>query len=214
MSTIVSVVDYDIGNLYSVQRALETVGATVRWASDAAAVASADRLVLPGVGAFADCMRGLRERGLADAVRSHALSGRPLLGICVGMQMLADASEEFGEHQGLGLIPGRVRAVPSYNTAGRRHNIPHIGWSALTRPAARDWHGTPLQATAEGTSVYLVHSFAFEPAHDSDRLADCHYGGHRICAAIGRGRLFGTQFHPEKSGPAGLAMLATFLRAA
>jgi imidazole glycerol-phosphate synthase subunit HisH len=210
----VSVVDYDIGNLYSVQRALECVGATVSFVSDGAALSAAERVVLPGVGAFADCMKGLRERGLTDAVRAYAQSGRPLLGICVGMQMLADASEEFGEHTGLGLIAGRVRAVPSHDTSGHRHNIPHIGWSALARPAGRDWHDTLLQDTAEGTSVYLVHSFTFEPAHEEDRLADCRYGGHRLCAAIGRGRVFGTQFHPEKSGPAGLAMLAAFVRAA
>jgi imidazole glycerol-phosphate synthase subunit HisH len=207
----VTVVDYDIGNLYSVQRALETVGARVGWGSDAAAVERAERLVLPGVGAFADCMQGLRERGLVDALRHYALSGRPLLGICVGMQMLADASEEFGEHAGLGVIPGRVRAIPRQDTQGQAHNIPHIGWSALRRPPGRDWDETLLDGSTDGTAVYLVHSFALEPLIESDRLADCVYGGHRICAAVARGRVAGTQFHPEKSGPAGLRMLARFM---
>jgi imidazole glycerol-phosphate synthase subunit HisH len=208
----VAVVDYDIGNLYGVQRALETAGGAVLLTADAAAIAAAERVVLPGVGAFADCMQGLRERGLVDVVRNYALGGKPLLGICVGMQMLADASEEFGQHEGLGVIPGTVRAVPASDVEGRPHNIPHIGWSALSRPAGRDWRGTPLENTEPDTFVYLVHSFALLPARESDRLADCHYGGHRICAAIGRGNVFGTQFHPEKSGPAGLAMLAAFLR--
>ena len=208
----VTVVDYDIGNLYSVQRALEAVGGHVTLTSDPDRIAQSERLVLPGVGAFADCMKGLRERGLTDVVRDYALAGKPLLGICVGMQMLASASEEFGTHEGLDIIPGRVRAVPRQDTQQRPHNIPHIGWSALHAPRSRSWTGTPLEDTAESSFVYLVHSYAVEPELDSDRLADCVYGGHRICAAIGRGRVFGTQFHPEKSGAVGLAMLSTFLR--
>lgn len=207
----VTVVDYDIGNLYSVQRAFETVGGHVTLTSDPNRIAQSERVVLPGVGAFADCMKGLRERGLADVVRDYARSGKPLLGICVGMQMLVSASEEFGTHEGLGIIPGRVRAVPNQDIQQRPHNIPHIGWSALHGPQDRTWAGTPLEGTAAGSFVYLVHSYAVEPEFESDRLADCVYGGHRICAAIGRGRVFGTQFHPEKSGPAGLAMLSRFL---
>jgi glutamine amidotransferase len=208
----VTVVDYDIGNLYSVQRALEMVGAQVAMASDPASVAQAERLVLPGVGAFADCMAGLRERDLLGVVRDYALSGKPLLGICVGMQMLATTSEEFGNHRGLGVIAGRVSAIPDRDVHGQLHNIPHVGWSSLHRPAGRSWVGTPFEDTADGASVYLVHSYAIEPNDDADRLADCNYGGHRICAAVGRGRVWGCQFHPEKSGPVGLAMLARFLR--
>jgi glutamine amidotransferase len=207
----VTVVDYDVGNLYSVQRALETVGARVTVSSDATVIAASERVVLPGVGAFADCMRSLRERALTEVVRDFARSGKPLLGICVGMQMLADASEEFGVHEGLGIIPGRVLAVPSLDTKGVRHNIPHIGWSALQRPDGQSWGDTPLQGTDEKTFVYLVHSFAVQPTHDADRIADCMYGGHRICAAVGRGRVFGTQFHPEKSGAAGLAIMRNFV---
>lgn len=207
----VTVVDYDIGNLYSVQRAFETVGGHVTLTSDPDRIAQSERVVLPGVGAFADCMKGLRERGLTDVVRDYARSGKPLLGICVGMQMLVSASEEFGTHEGLGIIPGRVRAVPNQDIQQRPHNIPHIGWSALHRSPGRAWSDTPLQGTVEKTFVYLVHSYAVEPELESDRLADCLYGGHRVCAAIGRGRVFGTQFHPEKSGPAGLAMLSRFL---
>lgn len=211
-TSLVTVVDYGIGNLYSVQRALETCGAQVRLASDAAQVAGAERLVLPGVGAFADGMRGLRERGLADVLKQYAVSGRPLLGICLGMQMLASVSEEFGEHEGLGIVPGRVVAVSRTNVTGQLQKTPHIGWTPLLKPRnGCGWERSMLDGTPEGTAVYLVHSFAVVPDDDGHRLADCDYGGHRLCAALRNGNVFGAQFHPEKSGPAGLAMLARFL---
>lgn len=214
----VTVVDYGIGNLFSVQRALEHCGASVRVSSDASAIETAERVVLPGVGAFADGMRGLRERGLVEPLRRLASAGRPLLGICLGMQMLADVSEEFGEHQGLGLIPGRVVAIPRVDVLGQPQKIPHIGWNALVpahdAPGTSPWAGTILSSTPPQTSVYLVHSFHFVPASTADRLADCVYGGHRITAAVQRGRLTGCQFHPEKSGEAGLAVLRAFIGAA
>lgn len=211
-SSLVTIVDYGIGNLYSVQRALEACGAEVRLTSDPHAVEQAPRLVLPGVGAFEDGMKGLRERGLVEPLRRHAASGRPLLGICLGMQMLASASEEFGLHEGLGIVPGRVCAVPATTVDGVPHKIPHIGWASLLRPRhGAPWDDSPLEATAEGSAVYLVHSFAVVPDNDANRLADCEYGGHRLCAALRKGNVFGAQFHPEKSGPAGLAMLTRFL---
>lgn len=208
----VTIVDYGIGNLFSVQRALETCGATVRLSSDPQIVAQAPRLVLPGVGAFEDGMAGLRERGLIEPLKRYAESGRPLLGICLGMQMLASASEEFGLHEGLGIVPGMVRAIPAVSTDSKAHKIPHIGWTGLIKPEGdADWHGTILESTAPGTAVYLVHSFAVVPSDAAHRLADCEYGGHRLCAALRKGKVFGAQFHPEKSGPAGLAMLKRFL---
>jgi imidazole glycerol-phosphate synthase subunit HisH len=208
----VTVIDYGIGNLYSVGRALERCGADVLVSDDPAAIESTSRLVLPGVGAFADGMLGLRERDLVTPIRRYAESGRPLLGICLGMQMLASVSEEFGEHQGLDLIPGRVRSVPAVDVEGRPHKIPHIGWSALRTPAGAEWQGSILENTPPGSAVYLVHSFAVVPDDPSHRLADCHYGGHAIAAAIWRGPISGCQFHPEKSGDVGLAILARFLR--
>lgn len=211
-AAVVTVVDYGIGNLYSVRRALETSGAEVRMASDAAGIAGAERLVLPGVGAFADGMQGLHERGLVEPLRRYGASGRPLLGICLGMQMLATVSEEFGVHHGLGLIPGRVVPIPGRTTAGTALKIPHIGWSAISPSGKAEWQGTLLEATAPGTPVYLVHSYHVVPEDADHRLADCDYGGQRITAAIRRGAIAGCQFHPEKSGPAGLDMLAAFLR--
>lgn len=210
----VTLIDYGIGNLYSVRRALETCGAEVSLTSEPAGIDAAERLVLPGVGAFADGMRGLRERGLVEPLQRYAASGRPLLGICLGMQMFASVSHEFGEHVGLGLIPGRVVPVPDTTTDGQRQKIPHVGWSALTPAPTAAWQQTPLQDTAPGTSAYMVHSYHVIPNDSSCLLAHCEYGGHRITAAIGSGRCFGFQFHPEKSGPQGLRMLAAFLRTA
>lgn len=211
-SPSVTIVDYGIGNLYSVQRALEHCGANVCITSAPHGIDSADRLVLPGVGAFEDGMKGLRERSLVEPLRRYAASGKHLLGICLGMQMLATMSEEFGLHEGLGIVPGRVVAVPAATVAGQPQKIPHIGWTALLRPRPDcDWRGSILEFTPEGTAVYVVHSFAVVPHDPAHRLADCEYGGHRLCVALRKDNVFGAQFHPEKSGPAGLGMLSRFL---
>lgn len=208
----VTVIDYGIGNLYSVRRALEYCGAEVTLSADPAQIGAAAHLVLPGVGAFGDGMLGLKERGLVEPILSHAKSGRPLLGICLGMQMLSTVSDEFGEHEGLGLIPGRVVALSPVDADGRPHKIPYIGWSALTAPASVDWRGTLLEDSPQGTAVYLIHSFHAVPDEASHVLAQCSYGGHSIVAAVRSGNVSGCQFHPEKSGPAGLQMLSAFLR--
>ena len=207
----VVVIDYGIGNLYSVSRALEHCGADVLVTSDPAQIAGAQRLVLPGVGAFADGMQGLRDRGLIEPIRRYAASDRPILGICLGMQMLASTSEEFGEHDGLGIISGRVIAVPNTSIGGDRQKIPHIGWSALMPAAGADWRGSLLEGMPAGAAVYLVHSYHFATQRNADLLAECDYGGHRITAAIRSGRITGCQFHPEKSGEVGLSVLRRFL---
>lgn len=208
----VTVVDYGIGNIFSVRRALEHCGADVQLSSTEAEIAAAERVVLPGVGAFADGMKGLRDRGLVDAVLRFAATGRPMLGICLGMQMLATCSEEFGEHEGLDLIPSRVTKVPNTTVEGTPHKIPHIGWSEIFPVSGGDWKATILEDTAAATPVYLVHSFHLVPDDPANLLADCDYGGHRVTAAVRSGNIFGAQFHPEKSGRAGLQMLAAFLR--
>lgn len=207
----VTVIDYGIGNLYSVRRALESCDAVVKFASDAEGVRDADYLVLPGVGAFSNGMQGLHERGLVEPLRQYAADGRPMLGICLGMQMLATISEEFGNSSGLELIPGRVVAIPAMAVDGTQHKIPHIGWAGLEPAPDADWGNTPLADTAPGTAVYLLHSFHVVPDDPAQRLADCRYGGHRVTAAIRSGRVFGCQFHPEKSGEAGLRILSRFL---
>jgi imidazole glycerol-phosphate synthase subunit HisH len=210
----VAVMDYGVGNLLSVRRALEHCGATVSVTADPDTLKSATRVILPGVGAFANAMAELRNRGLDDVAKEVAASGIPLLGICLGMQMLLDESEEFGVTAGLGLIPGRVVPVASTTAAGEPQKIPHIGWNALVLPERRaGWEGTVLRSVRAGEAVYFVHSFMANPDDPEDRVADCLYGGQPISAVIARGNVLGCQFHPEKSGDVGLKILRTFLEA-
>lgn len=209
----VAVIDYGVGNLLSVSRAFKHCGACVTITSDAAAILAAGRVVLPGVGAFADGMAALRAHGLDAVVRRVAGTGTPLLGICLGMQMLLDESEEFGVTPGLGLIPGRVVKIPATSTTGELHKIPHIGWNELVLPAQRDsWQGGLLADVEPGEAVYFVHSFMAEPTSPEHRLADCRYGDIPITAAVKRDNVMGCQFHPEKSGEVGLRVLKNFLR--
>jgi imidazole glycerol-phosphate synthase subunit HisH len=209
----VALIDYGIGNLLSVGRGLQHCGATVTVTDDAAVIGRAARVVLPGVGAFANGMAELARRGLTDVVRDVAARGRPLLGICLGMQMLLDASEEFGITRGLGLIAGNVEPVPARTASGEPQKIPHIGWNTLwPSPGRAGWNKTLLEGLQPGDAVYFVHSFMANPLHDADRIADCRYGDIPIAAAIGHGNVMGCQFHPEKSGDIGLNVLRAFLR--
>ena len=209
----VAVIDYGMGNLLSVRRGLEHCGATVTVTADPDAILSAGWVVLPGVGAFADGMAELRRYGLDAVVREVAGRGTPLLGICLGMQMLLDESVEFGVAAGLGLIRGRVVPVPAISAGGTPQKIPHIGWNALVLPQGhQNWEGTLLQDIRPGEAVYFVHSFMASPTDPNHRIADCLYGGLPVSAAIGRGNVFGCQFHPEKSGEVGLRVLRRFLR--
>lgn len=208
----VAVVDYGIGNLLSVRRGLEKCGAKVEVTAAPELILSAPKVVLPGVGAFADGMAGLKRVGLDSVVREVAARGIPLLGICLGMQMLLDRSEEFGVTAGLGLIPGSVIPVPSITSDGDQQKIPHIGWNAMIPgEGGRGWEGTLLEEVRAGEAVYFVHSFMASPLAAAHRLADCLYGGVRVSAVIGRDNVFGCQFHPEKSGVVGLKILKRFL---
>jgi glutamine amidotransferase len=209
----VAVIDYGVGNLLSVRRGLEHCGAVVSVTADRDAILAAPRVVLPGVGAFGRAMQELRRLGLNDVVAEVAQRQRPLLGICLGMEMLLDESEEFGLHSGLGLIPGRIVPIPSLTPAGRPQKIPHIGWSGLTMAEGRDsWSGTVLQDVAAGEPMYFVHSFMACPLDPRHRIADCLYGDVRVAAVIGADNLLGTQFHPEKSAVMGLKVLQRFLQ--
>jgi len=208
----VVVIDYGIGNLLSVQRGLEYCGADVTVTDDKDIIMNATRVVLPGVGAFSDGMKGLNTTGLNHVVCDYAASGKPLLGICLGMQMLLNESEEFGFSQGLGLIPGKVIAIPSLNIENKNHKIPHIGWNSLKLPEGREqWDGTLLNNVVPGESVYFVHSFMAEVSSSEHQIANCLYGGIKISAVIGSGNIIGCQFHPEKSGDVGLKILKHFI---
>lgn len=206
MKPRVTVIDYGLGNLHSVVKALAYVGAEVDLAADPTSLNRADRLVLPGVGAFADGMAGLRQRGLVEPLQARAASGIPLMGICLGAQLLLSVGEEFGIHQGLGIIPGRVVRLPLEGVKN-----PHVGWARLQPPAPRRWEGTPLADTPPGTWAYFIHSYHPQPEDSADICALAQYDRHPVTAAVGRGRITGFQFHPEKSGQAGLAMLSKFI---
>jgi imidazole glycerol-phosphate synthase subunit HisH len=216
----VALLDYGVGNLHSAAKALDRAGADVRVVPTVAEAAGAAGLVVPGVGAYGACLRGLASAGGPGAVAGWLEGGRPLLGICVGMQLLFEASEEGPVSDGVGVVPGKIRRL----TGGVRGTpggvpggsggvpggsgpvkIPHIGWDEVSvRPGSRLFAGL-----GDGTRFYFVHSYAPEP--DGDAVAAvCDYGG-RFAAAVEHGNLFGTQFHPEKSGAAGLALLANFV---
>lgn len=208
----ITVINYGLSNLLSVRRALEHFGAEVEITGSAADVLAAGALVLPGVGAFEDGMNGLCRLGLIEPIRQKAAAGTPLLGICLGMQMLFDESDEFGVHAGLALIPGRVEKIPALAADGDPQRVPNIGWRPLYPGAPADFTGTALSRVAPGAECYFVHSFEAKPADPADRLADTVYGGRRVCAAARRGSVLGTQFHPEKSGPVGLSIVEEFLK--
>jgi len=209
------VVDYGRGNVLSVCRAVERCGGAVELSDSPAALANAERAILPGVGAFGDCMAQLRSLGLIEPLIEFARSDRPFLGICVGMQILFTSGEEFGDHSGLDLIPGAVAAIPKTDANGTPHKTPHIGWTPLELPegqSAARWDGTVLEGLEPGSPVYFVHSFTGRPERDADRLADAYYNGRLVSAVVQRGALTGVQFHPEKSGAAGLKLIDAFLK--
>ena len=200
---MIAIVDYGVGNLFSLQSSLAAIGAPAQVTDDPKALGAADKIILPGVGAFEDAARRLRESGLGDAVCEQAKAGKPLLGICLGMQLLFERSFEFGEHEGLGLIPGNVR--PIAEVIPSQLKIPHIGWNALhftSRSSAL------FRFLREGECVYFVHSY-YAADCKPYVTANAEYGA-MLTAAAENGNVFGTQFHPEKSGEAGLRILRGF----
>lgn len=208
----VTVVDYGVGNLYSVQRALDYCGAgSVVVSGSPEDMEDADRLILPGVGAFSDGMTGLRDRGLIEPICRYARSGRPLLGICLGMQMLASQSEEFGSHVGLGLIPGRVLPIPPLRADGSARKTPVIGWFDLKFRNGEACGSPTSSGDSKGGAVYLVHSYHFQPDSESDLVSTYDCEGVSVAAIVRRGNVTGMQFHPEKSGEVGLRMIREFL---
>jgi glutamine amidotransferase len=195
------IIDYDMGNLRSVENALIAAGGDPLVSADPDVVRKAERLILPGVGAFGDAMENLRRGGMDIAIRDAAAAGTPLLGLCLGLQLLFTSSEEFGTHEGLNLIPGSVRR---FDIPGLR--VPHIGWNQL-----EDMRPSPLlEGVQSGSYFYFVHSFYVDPVDPADAICRTDYGM-RFCSIAGRGKVFGAQFHPEKSQDNGKKLLRNFL---
>ncbi|MBI2444534.1 MAG: imidazole glycerol phosphate synthase subunit HisH [Candidatus Magasanikbacteria bacterium] len=202
------IVDYGVGNLNSLIRSVRQFTEAVVVSEEPEVIRAAAGIILPGVGAFAAGMRGLERRGLTSLIRELALSNRPLLGICLGAQLLLTEGHEFGIHSGLGVIPGKVVHFPPLP---EKEKVPHIGWNSIRPPAPDAWTNTILAPVAPGTQVYFVHSYILEPADSVAVFALTTYGGYQFCAAIRRGNIYGTQFHPEKSGPVGQAIIKQFV---
>jgi glutamine amidotransferase len=200
---MVAIVDYGVGNLFSLKSSFAAIGVEAVVTSDKAVLAAADHVILPGVGAFGDAAQKLRESGLFDFLKDLAASGKPLMGICLGMQLLFERGFEYGEHEGLGLITGEVRPISEVIPAGLK--IPHIGWNALRFEGQKH---SLFKYLKEGDCVYFVHSFYGKNA-DGSVIATSEYGA-PLTAAVARGNVCGCQFHPEKSGTAGLSILKAF----
>ncbi len=201
---MITIVDYGVGNLRSVQKALELVGAAAVVSGDPEALAAARGLVLPGVGAFGDGMANLALRGLLEPVRRHVSAHKPLLGICLGMQLLFEESEEMGRHRGLGFLPGRVVRFPEGEL-----KVPHVGWNRVHHAGLASRPGRLLAGIPGGAHAYFVHSYYALPGDPGDVLATTEYGL-RFASVVGRGGIWGAQFHPEKSQEVGLRLLANF----
>ena len=201
---MVAIIDYGVGNLFSLKSSLAAIGADAVVTADPAVIHAADRVILPGVGAFGDAIAKLRETGLDRVVLEEAASGKPLMGICLGMQLLFERSLEYGDHTGLGLIKGEIRPIAEAIPEGLK--IPHIGWNALSFGESKH----PLfRYLNEGDCVYFVHSYYGTQCAKSV-IATAEYGA-SLTAAVARGNVMGCQFHPEKSGNAGLSILRAFI---
>ena len=200
---MIAIVDYGVGNLFSLNSSLQMIGAESIVTADEAVLRSADKILLPGVGAFEDAARKLRDSGLADLLKELAAEGKPLLGICLGMQMLFERSYEYGCHEGLGLIKGAVRPIRDVIPAD--YKIPHIGWNGLIFKKKSPL----LKYINEGDCVYFVHSYYAADCEDAV-IATAEYGP-ELTAAVASGNVFGCQFHPEKSGDVGLKILKAFV---
>jgi glutamine amidotransferase len=202
----VAIVDYGLGNLFSINQACAQVGLDAVVTSDPLTISASDGLILPGVGAFADAMQSLQDNGLIEPVLGFAHSGKPFLGICLGMQLLFTHSEEFGLHNGLDLIQGKIVRFPELDTAGNPLRVPQIQWNRIHANKPDAWDNSLLNGIPHGTYMHFVHSYYAQPEDNSFTLTFSEYGGIRYASSVKQGNITGVQYHPEKSGEAGLRM--------
>lgn len=203
----IAIIDYGVGNLYSIQKALENFNNNVFITEDSEKLSSADAVILPGVGSFRAGMEGLKVRNLIESVKNFSLTGKPMLGICLGAQLLLDKGYEFGLFNGLGIIPGKVVKFPKL----KKERIPHIGWNGIFPSKNNGWRKTILDSVKPDSDLYFVHSYILQPAAKSNVLALANYDGHEFCAVIRKKNIYGCQFHPEKSGQVGLRIIKNFV---
>ncbi|WP_288368829.1 imidazole glycerol phosphate synthase subunit HisH [uncultured Roseivirga sp.] len=201
----VTIIDYQLGNLFSVLQACETIGFNVQISSKKKDIENSAALILPGVGAFAEAMNHLKDLGLIDPIKQHVQNNKPLLGICLGQQLLFEESEEFGDTKGLGLVPGSIRKFRTSNTSSKMR-VPHIGWNQIVTGAENTWENTPLSDIKEGSFMYFVHSYYVVPKSDDVICSITEYEGVSFCSSVHYNSIFSTQFHPEKSGDLGLSI--------
>jgi len=203
------IIDYKSGNLFSVNQALTNIGLNVSISSNADEIASADAIVLPGVGAFGDAMNNLNKLGLINPIKLAVESGKPFLGICLGLQLLFTESEEFGYSKGLDIVKGKVKRFNAINRNGEVKKVPQIAWNKINKINDNSWENTPLQDIKNGEFMYFVHSFYVEP-EESVALSETNYDGQSYVSSIQRNNIFACQFHPEKSAKEGLQIYKTW----
>ena len=218
MTHRIVIVDYGAGNLYSIERALDFIGVQAEVVSTPEKIAGAERIILPGVGAFKNGMRGLSERGLVGPLQEYVRSGRPLLGICLGMQLLMSESEEFGRYDGLNMVKGKVVRLDPALPGKERFKVPHVGWSRVIRRESScaempdGWTEGVLKSLPNGFFANFAHSFVVVPEDGSACIAQTKYGGATFCSCLQQNNLYGCQFHPERSGIEGLEIYRDFVR--
>ena len=201
------IIDYESGNLFSVFHVCKLLGLDPLISSDAGDLRQAAGVILPGVGAFGDAMENLRNTGMAEAISEYIYEDKPFLGICLGMQLLFEYSEEFGENVGLGLVKGHVKR---FNFDDDRIKVPHVGWNRISKPEEKNWKDSLFKNVHDGDYMYFVHSYYAEATDERDIMAFTDYEGKKFCSAIMKNNIFATQFHPEKSGISGLSVVKEF----
>ena len=204
----VVIIDYNLGNLFSVKHACNAVGIEAVISAEKQVIEQADALILPGVGAFGDAMKNIERLDLACPIKDFAQTGKPVLGICLGLQLFFEQSEEFGDHKGLGLVEGTVRKFPTQSPAGKALRVPQIGWNKIYKSSqsTQNWANTPLKSIGENHYMYFVHSYYTVPAKQQDILCLTDYEGIEYCSGIAKNNIIAFQFHPEKSAKQGLQM--------
>lgn len=211
MSKNIVIIDYQLGNLFSVHQACSFLGYEALISSDAEDLKNADYAILPGVGAFADAMNNLKKLGLDTAIKNYVYSGKPIMGICLGQQLMLSKSEEFENVEGLGLIDGVVKKIPLQTIENENFKVPQIQWNTIIKPIEKGWENTPLKTCKSGDYFYFVHSYYTQLSNKEEVLATTNYGNLNYCSAIHKDNIFTTQFHPEKSGEFGVEIYKNWI---